>query len=254
MGRVLRKRRPSRRPPRVLQILAVASTASALSLANFQLITSNAIPSPCIVAYNSQISGCTNTDFTNGNRCSNSCINGLASVSSIVNAICGGLNVNPQSLLGLTLDGLLLETLCPGSNVDTTTVRVTVQPSRTSSIATTSSPPPAIITSEVPPPATTSTDIETTSSDGGDDPPTETSTAVQTSEVTATTTSASSQVTQVTNTQSNNPPTDGPTGATEPGGGSPFDTVVQAQAAVSSIVRTTNPLFLAAGVALLLTL
>ncbi|KAI0127477.1 hypothetical protein BJ170DRAFT_683318 [Xylariales sp. AK1849] len=91
MARISRIRRSPRRPPKLVQLLALASTTSALSLANFQLITSSSIPSPCIVAYNTQIEGCTTTDFTKGNLCSTSCMNGVTQEATIVNAICGGL-------------------------------------------------------------------------------------------------------------------------------------------------------------------
>jgi hypothetical protein len=221
------RRRSSRRPAGAAGLLALASTTSALSLANFQIITSNAIPSPCIVAYNSPIAGCSTTDFTNGNQCSTLCANGLLAEASIVEAICGGLEVNPQSLLGLTLDGKLLDTLCPGLNTGTTTVKVTVQPSTTKAASTTTLDRTLTTTSSsiIRTTTTISSSTETTSSTAIINAPSQTSSTTQASAVTTNTVSQTSSTsdtaTSTTTTQE--------AGATR-GGGSPFDTVVQNQA------------------------
>lgn len=225
------------RPPRAAALLALASTTSALSLANFQIITSNSIPSPCIVAYNAQIAGCTQTDFTNGNQCSSLCINGLRAEATIVQAICGGLDVNAKSLLGLVLDGNVLETLCPGADSGTTTVQVTVQPSTSSkSTATTTSAQTLTTTSSAQETTTaTSTSIQTTSSTAIIDTP---SLVSSTTETTISTTTADSQTTQATSTTSvattatsaASTTTDSSTEPLKGGGGSPFDAVVQGRA------------------------
>ncbi|ETS83035.1 hypothetical protein PFICI_04911 [Pestalotiopsis fici W106-1] len=221
------------RPPRAATtlLLALTSTTSALSLANFQIITSNAIPSPCIVAYNAQIAGCTQTDFTNGNQCSTLCISGLRAEGTIVQAICGGLDVNSKSLLGLVLDGKILETLCPGADSDTTTVQVTVRPttsSKSTTAATTSVQTLTTTSSAIDTTTTTSTSVQSTSSTAIINVPSSDS---STTETIISTTTAASQTTQATSTTSSDTSTS-TTSDTKPlkGGGSPFDTVITSRA------------------------
>ncbi|KAK8100572.1 hypothetical protein PG999_010946 [Apiospora kogelbergensis] len=61
----------------LLLLFTLGGTASAaLSLADFQLIASNAIPSNCIAAYNSPIVGCSKRDFRSGRQCSADCRGG----------------------------------------------------------------------------------------------------------------------------------------------------------------------------------
>ncbi|KAH6661237.1 hypothetical protein BKA67DRAFT_654362 [Truncatella angustata] len=246
-------RGPQEWPPRVLGLLALASTASALSLANFQLITSNAIPSPCILAYNTPIAGCTTTDFMNGNQCSSLCINGLLEEASLVQAICGGLDVNAQSLLGLTLNNKLLDTLCPGSTVGTTTVRVTVQPSTSTRVASTtlSSRQTLTTTSSSAIVVTTATSSSTqtiiSSSIISSVPSQTTSSTIQTSTAsTAAITSGTAQATSIESTSTAAQPE-----ATQ-GGGSPFDAVRQSRGICLGSTRSTQTLMAVLSIAVLL--
>ncbi|KAI0841748.1 hypothetical protein F5Y06DRAFT_198718 [Hypoxylon sp. FL0890] len=124
-----RRQRSRRRPLSFVPLLVMASTASALNLSQFQLITSNQIPKSCIRAYQTEIEGCTSDDFTNGRQCSATCVKGLEQEQALVEAVCGDLNVSPRSLLGIVLSGGLVDILCPGFG--TTTVTKTVQPSST---------------------------------------------------------------------------------------------------------------------------
>ncbi|KAI1412862.1 hypothetical protein F5Y13DRAFT_38503 [Hypoxylon sp. FL1857] len=124
-----RRQRSRRRLLSFVSLLAMASTASALNLSQFQVITSNQIPKLCILAYQNEIKGCTKSDFTGGRQCSASCVKGLQQEQDLIEAACGDLNVSPRSLLGIVLSGGLVNTLCPG--YETTTVTKTVEPSTT---------------------------------------------------------------------------------------------------------------------------
>lgn len=116
----------------LLLLFTLGGTASAaLSLADFQLIASNAIPSNCIAAYNSPIVGCSKRDFRSGRQCSADCVKGLLKASSLMDTFCRGVAVDPRTLLGMTLNGQLLSALCPGAPLPATTLTVTVQPTGT---------------------------------------------------------------------------------------------------------------------------
>ncbi|KAI6091939.1 hypothetical protein F4821DRAFT_174668 [Hypoxylon rubiginosum] len=127
-------RRRSRRRLNLTSLLALASTSSALNLSQFQVITSNQIPKRCIRAYQSDIDGCTRSDFTNGRQCSASCVKGLEETAEKIDEACGDLNVSSGSLLGIVLAGGLVDTLCPGFQA--TTITTTVQPGTTQGFST----------------------------------------------------------------------------------------------------------------------
>ncbi|KAI1144536.1 hypothetical protein F5Y05DRAFT_29888 [Hypoxylon sp. FL0543] len=122
-----RWRRSRRRLLSFVPLLAMASTASALNLSQFQIITSSQIPKRCIRAYQTDIEGCTTNDFMGGRQCSASCVKGLQQEQALIEAVCGDLNVSPRSLLGIVLSGDLVDILCPGYS--TTTVTKTIPPS-----------------------------------------------------------------------------------------------------------------------------
>ncbi|KAI0013971.1 hypothetical protein F4779DRAFT_300962 [Xylariaceae sp. FL0662B] len=126
-------RRSRRRPLKLVLLLAMASASSALSLANLQLIVSNEISKSCIRAYKADIQGCSLDDFTN-KQCSSSCAKGLQDEETRVKASCRGLQVSSNSLLGITLAGKLVDTLCPGFQA--TTVTQTISPSTTRGFST----------------------------------------------------------------------------------------------------------------------
>ncbi|KAK4195570.1 hypothetical protein QBC40DRAFT_185523 [Triangularia verruculosa] len=92
-----------------------SSTASSpfLSLSDLQLITSNAIPISCILAYNSPIIGCQISDFRQGNPCSIACRQGIRRKEATLGEICSDVDVPVRTLLGLALQGLLEKVLCP---------------------------------------------------------------------------------------------------------------------------------------------
>ncbi|KAI1338048.1 hypothetical protein F5Y15DRAFT_141572 [Xylariaceae sp. FL0016] len=214
------------------QILATASTASALSLENFQLITSDQIPSSCIRAYDTNIQGCSVSDFTNGNQCSAQCVRGLqAAAIQIINA-CGDLNIDSSSLLGLTLLGGLVDALCPGFQA--TTVTLTVQPSTTNGGGFTTPTPVLTTRSTSSTTSTRSTEsttkqtISTTTSvsqqtSSTDSITTTTPVVTETSSTSTSTTSAAQTSSGSDSDDSGDDDGDG-SGNGGSGGGSPFDT------------------------------
>ncbi|MCJ1305242.1 hypothetical protein MMC08_008056 [Hypocenomyce scalaris] len=86
-------------------------TALAISLSQFQTIAN--FPSACTSAYNSQISGCTASDFSNGDPCSTSCIAGLQSITALIDSACKGSQADPTTLIGIFFVGKGVDTLCP---------------------------------------------------------------------------------------------------------------------------------------------
>lgn len=86
--------------------------ARALSLGNFQGITSDSIPLSCQLAYAAEIPTCTVTDFSNSG-CTAGCVSGLQSVASNVQSACDSVEVSSVTLLGTILNGGIIQALCP---------------------------------------------------------------------------------------------------------------------------------------------
>ncbi|GAW24824.1 hypothetical protein ANO14919_144180 [Xylariales sp. No.14919] len=122
--------RPSRMLMGLAQLLTIASTTSAVTLQDFQTITIIQVPSlSCLSAYGSGIHGCSRGDFQDGVQCSASCAEGIREDQAQVIAACKHVEVNSRSLLGLALQGGLLDALCP--NFQATSVTSTMQPTTT---------------------------------------------------------------------------------------------------------------------------
>ncbi|KAL2188514.1 hypothetical protein L209DRAFT_680466 [Thermothelomyces heterothallicus CBS 203.75] len=98
----------------------MASTASALSLSQFQPITSATIPLSCILAYDTEIPGCAISDFVEGATCSSSCLRGLRRLEYALQIVCDDADAPKISLLGQALEGNLAAVLCPGRSPDAT--------------------------------------------------------------------------------------------------------------------------------------
>ncbi|KAK3897593.1 hypothetical protein C8A05DRAFT_47857 [Staphylotrichum tortipilum] len=94
----------------------MASTASALSLSNFQPITSTSVPLGCILAYNKQIPSCTMNDFTRGNVCSAACVRALTTIQYTLISACNDADVDAGTVLGQVLLANLVDLLCPGTS------------------------------------------------------------------------------------------------------------------------------------------
>lgn len=109
------RRRRSSPIPTLGALVLLASQASALSLANFQIITSSSTPLSCLLAYNAQIPACTATDFSAAARgiCSAACVRGLLQTSGNVGQACAGVRAAPNSVLFQAARGGLIDTLCP---------------------------------------------------------------------------------------------------------------------------------------------
>jgi hypothetical protein len=101
-------------------LLATVPLTSALSLANFQQITSIFIPITCQLTYDSQIPTCKVSDFENG--CSSACRSALTSVASDVSDSCSDVSVSSNTLLGIVMNGGIIQALCPATAKTTTTV------------------------------------------------------------------------------------------------------------------------------------
>ncbi|KAK1768564.1 hypothetical protein QBC33DRAFT_383042 [Phialemonium atrogriseum] len=162
-------RRERRRRPRLADILAMASTATAMSLSTFQIITSSSVPIGCILAYNSPISGCSTSDFTQGRTCSDTCVRNIQRVEENIAAACDGVSSTPDTVLGQALTGNLVGLLCPSAiastpAVVTTSSRqiLTMTPSKETTVATSATtteagetesplpPPPEFETTNIP--------------------------------------------------------------------------------------------------------
>lgn len=103
--------------------------ANALSLANFQSITSVLIPLDCQLTYDSQIPSCTVSDFNNG--CSATCVAGLNTIARSVSNSCSDVKVKSNTLLGIVKNGGIVAALCPtlAKTSAPATISVTVQTS-----------------------------------------------------------------------------------------------------------------------------
>lgn len=268
-----------RRVHKLVHLLTWVSTVSALSLANFQIVISNAIPSTCIKAYSHPIHGCFIRDFKGGALCSSKCTNGLLQAEARIDAACEGVDVNRDTLLGIALRGDLVATLCPGVIVapSSTTVTVTV-PARTSQSSSTQtlsppSPPPLPPAPPPPlPPAFTTRTTLTTSTTAETTPPRSTSVPETTSRSTQTSTQAQTSVVETTAapppssatpTNANTPlpqttatETSRPNGGGRPpligGGGSPFDQPVVGSGRSAYTVRWTEAIWAALSATLII--
>ncbi|KAE9372260.1 hypothetical protein N431DRAFT_456993 [Stipitochalara longipes BDJ] len=232
---------------RNISILLVAPTANALSLANFQSITSALIPFNCQLTYDSQIPSCTVSDFNNG--CSEICVAGLNTVARAVSDSCSDVRVNSNTLLGIVKNGGIVAALCPTlakTSAQPTVASVTVQPS-------TPAAQPAAVSVTIPTDGpgvtgglgfkTTSTSTSTSSSTPIPVPQSEVSSTTTKAAKTTKTTSTTSQSEQAggigggspatkstttaakkTTSTASSETTSSPQSQDKSGGGSPFDT------------------------------
>ncbi|KAN0110417.1 hypothetical protein V8E51_006804 [Hyaloscypha variabilis] len=231
---------------RNISILLAVPAANALSLANFQTITSDLIPLSCQLTYDSQIPSCTVSDFNNG--CSEICVAGLDAVAKAVSDSCDDVRVSSSTLLGIVKNGGIVAALCPTlakTSAQSIVPSVTVQPS-------TPAAQPAAVSVTIPTGGpgvtgglgfiTTSTSTSTTSSTPIPVPQSEISTTLTKSAKTAKTTkttstsqsgqagglgspatkSTTSAAKETTSTASSET-TSSPQSQDKSGGGSPFD-------------------------------
>ncbi|KAI0115845.1 hypothetical protein GGR51DRAFT_555719 [Nemania sp. FL0031] len=223
--------RRSRRLIQLAQLLTIASVTSAVSLQDFQAISIIQVPSlSCLAAYGNRISGCSRSDFQDGVQCSASCAQGIQQEQSSVIASCKNIEVNAKSLLGLAIQGGLLDALCPGSQatsvtsiVTPTTTRTFLTPSQTQETSTSTT-----ITTEISSTITTSTSessessITTTTTQSistETDAPVVSTTPTETSDTITIPSTSTPSPTQTADNQG------GSSDRGSSGGGSPFDTV-----------------------------
>ncbi|KUI64587.1 hypothetical protein VM1G_00635 [Cytospora mali] len=83
-GVMTRQSRAKGRRLRVWTIVAMVSTASAISLNDLQPLQSGSLPTTCGIAYNETIIGCTSADFASGSHCSQLCEMGLEIIEQVI--------------------------------------------------------------------------------------------------------------------------------------------------------------------------
>ncbi|ROW12188.1 hypothetical protein VMCG_00693 [Cytospora schulzeri] len=82
-----RQSRAKRRRPPLWAVVALASTASAVSLNDLQPLSDGILPATCSLAYNATIPGCTTADFASGSHCSEGCEIGVEIIEEIVDGV-----------------------------------------------------------------------------------------------------------------------------------------------------------------------
>ncbi|KAI1174201.1 hypothetical protein F4777DRAFT_408244 [Nemania sp. FL0916] len=234
---------------RLANLLAITSTVSAVSLQDFQAVTIVQVPSlSCLSAYGSTIHGCSRGDFLDGVQCSKNCAKGIKKDQENIRASCINVAVNAMSLLGLALQGELLDALCPSfqaTSVTSSVVPITTQtfltPSQSHETLT-----PTTSTSESESVITTSTiTMSTSTSDSSEVPTTTQATTSMTDTTVASITSTEPGTTTSTPSTSTPSPTQTSSGQDDKpdrgrsGGGSPFDPVIVGDAVKILQVRTS---------------
>lgn len=245
-----RQTRTRRRRPQLRTLIAMATTASALSLNDLQPIADGQLVITCQLAYRTPILGCTNADFQQGSQCSSTCVTGLDITTTTVETLCNNVNVSRNTVLGQAILGNLEGFVCNGQFTVSATATLTTPPQQTTTTpaATTTSRTiktfTTIPSSTVVPPISTSTRKTTTTQ-----PTTEASTTlIPITSSTSSKTMSSTETTSTTQAQTQTQPTStlvistsqtlttttsasatttstssGSSSSGERGGGSPFD-------------------------------
>ncbi|MCJ1290682.1 hypothetical protein MMC34_002224 [Xylographa carneopallida] len=157
-------------PLLLLSIPTPTTASSSVSLSQFQQIYG--FSATCTAAYNTDIPGCTASDFTSNNPCSINCISGLEAISALLNSACQGTEADPNTLIGLFFEGNGVSALCPnvvsgstpqsspggqGGGISMTTTTSTVSEASVVTTSSKASTPTTVSTSERPSPTTTTT-------------------------------------------------------------------------------------------------
>ncbi|RGP77080.1 hypothetical protein FLONG3_4819 [Fusarium longipes] len=97
-----------------LSFLLMAGTASAgsLQLSDFESISDKSFPSNCVQAYDTPLSDCTPNDFTGGKACSAACKDSVQKAQGFIQASCGDVSTDSESLLSRGQKGNLVAVLC----------------------------------------------------------------------------------------------------------------------------------------------
>lgn len=114
----LPRRRRRRRTARLGTLLALASTASAVSLNDLQPVQDGVLPMACSLVYHTAIQGCTAADFAKGGSCSLSCIAGIKQIEDSIDDQCQNVKARTDSLelLSDAQRGSLILGLCVGND------------------------------------------------------------------------------------------------------------------------------------------
>ncbi|KAH8783403.1 hypothetical protein F5883DRAFT_390915, partial [Diaporthe sp. PMI_573] len=95
-------------------LAAMLSTAAAVSLNDLQPIANGVLPTMCNMAYNAPFMGCTQADFASGERCSDTCRDGIKTVEQVVDMVCDDVSSTRDSVLDFAQRGVLLLHTCDG--------------------------------------------------------------------------------------------------------------------------------------------
>ena len=172
-------------------ILLPDLATATVSLSQFQAIVG--FPQACTNAYQTPVTACTASDFSNGAPCSANCISGLQQITTSINAACQGSKANPDSLIGLFFQNKGVDSLCPNSGdgdatsttsrSSTTLTQVTIGGSSSSTSGTTAqittSTSAAVRTTSSSSTEASSTDISTSGASSTTSRSTQTSTTAQ---------------------------------------------------------------------------
>ncbi|MCJ1238584.1 hypothetical protein MMC14_006574 [Varicellaria rhodocarpa] len=143
-----------------LSLIAILPTSTAVDLSQFQQI--NGFSPACTNAYNTPIPGCSPLDFASNRPCSNTCIAGLQTITSLLNSACAGTQADPSSLIGHFFQGTGVTALCPNAAAATTDQASPSQQSTTTTLAIVSFTRPSSSTSTLLVTSTTSSIIAST--------------------------------------------------------------------------------------------
>lgn len=92
-------------------IAALLPTTYAVSLSDFQRLSSQDITKNCEDVYNSDIPFCSQSDFTDS--CSGRCITGLYAIAEEVSSACADISIAANTILGMVFRGEMVNILCP---------------------------------------------------------------------------------------------------------------------------------------------
>ncbi|KAI4121736.1 MAG: hypothetical protein LQ347_006762 [Umbilicaria vellea] len=131
----------------LLSFLLLLPSTIATSLSQFQSIAN--FPAPCETAYNQQISGCTDADFSNGAPCSATCIRGLQTLTTQIESGCAGSQADPNTLIGMFFVNKGVTALCPNYAAPVASVPAASSSSQKPAVTTTISSAVIIKTSTI---------------------------------------------------------------------------------------------------------
>ncbi|EPE27744.1 hypothetical protein GLAREA_04535 [Glarea lozoyensis ATCC 20868] len=221
---------------------ALPST-NALSLANFQQISTGLVPTLCQSTYDGQIPVCTVADFQDG--CSIKCQTALSVLAVQVTTSCITVGASANTLLGIVMRGGIIAALCPTADQSSTTTSsstrgnglTTIRPSFVTSVSSATKPPVSV-------PVTTSSTVVASTTEAKTTTSTPTTSATSQTQVLSsqTTTSVTSTSATITSTLSTVTPPVSSTSTDDDGGAESTTVLTESNSRGTQIIATsTNP-------------